>query len=126
MGGLGNGILKVVSIEWLQHASVFYWGDCDAAGFGILGRLRARLPNVVSVLMDQVTLDRYRRLAIPDRTNLIVTTENLTANLTADEQATLLMLRGSGDRLEQEKLPIELVHAKFKEAFASKYTVVIE
>ena len=121
MGGLGNGILKVVSIEWLQHASVFYWGDCDAAGFGILGRLRARLPNVVSVLMDQVTLDTYRSLAIQDRTNQIVTVENLTSYLTADEQATLRSLNSSGDRLEQEKLPIELVHAKFEEAFASKH-----
>jgi hypothetical protein len=121
MGGLGNGIQKVASIEWLQRATVLYWGDCDAAGFGILGRLRARLPNVVSVLMDQVTLDSYRRLAIPDRTNLIVTTENIAENLTADEQATLLMLISSGERLEQEKLPVELVHAKFKEVFASKY-----
>ena len=120
MGGLGNGIQKVASIEWLQHARVFYWGDCDAAGFGILGRLRARLPNVVSVLMDQVTLDTYRSLAIQDRTNQIVTAENLSTNLTKEEQATLLSLISSGERLEQEKLPVDLVHAKFEEAFASK------
>ena len=121
MGGLGNGILKVASIEWLQRATVFYWGDCDAAGFGILGRLRARLPNVVSVLMDQVTLDSYRSLAIPDRIHQINTTENIASNLTADEQATLLSLINGGERLEQEKLPVELVHAKFEDAFASKY-----
>ena len=121
MGGLGNGIHKVASIEWLQDATVFYWGDCDAAGFEIPGRLRARLQNVVSVLMDQLTLDTFRNLAIQNRAIEIVAAENIAVHLAADEQAILLSKITCGERLEQEKLPVAWVHAKFEEAFASEH-----
>ncbi len=115
MGGLGNGIQMVASIEWLREARVLYWGDCDVAGFGILSRLRERLPNVVSVLMDQVTLDTYRALAIPDKTNSVVAKEHLTT----DERATLSSLINSGARLEQEKLSAFYVNTKLNQTLAA-------
>jgi hypothetical protein len=120
MGGLGNGIQMVTSIEWLREARVLYWGDCDVAGFGILSRLRERLPNVVSVMMDSETIDSYIAIAIPDKTNSIVAKENLTT----DEQATLSSLINSGVRLEQEKLPAYFVNNNLNHAYAAMSAVL--
>jgi hypothetical protein len=108
MGGLGNGIQSVASVEWLQEAKVFYWGDCDVAGFGILSRLREQLPNALSVLMDSETVDLFITLAIPDKTNPVVAIENLTT----EEKATVLKLINNRIRLEQEKLPAYFVNTK--------------
>ncbi len=41
------------SLPWLRDADIIYWGDLDTYGFAILNRLRARIPQTRSVLMDR-------------------------------------------------------------------------
>lgn len=57
--GDGNGPGAVPDLAWVQQASrVVYWGDMDGKGLEILASYRARIPGLVSILMD---LDDYRR-----------------------------------------------------------------
>lgn len=54
--GLGYGLERLREIPWLHDSALWYWGDIDTHGFGILNRLRASLPHARSLLMDRPTL----------------------------------------------------------------------
>jgi hypothetical protein len=54
--GSGFALGSVAGLSWLQDKRITYWGDIDTYGFVILNRLRARFPDVTSVLMDTETL----------------------------------------------------------------------
>lgn len=58
--GKGFDIDRVGRLTWLQCVPVTYWGDLDTHGFAILDRLRAWLPQTMSVLMDRETLVAHR------------------------------------------------------------------
>lgn len=105
---LGNHLNVLDEIGWLDGARNLYWGDLDRAGFTLLSRARARLPRLVSVLMDPVTLEEHRALAVEDETR----TDRPDPNLTDIETAALAALsaeQGRYLRLEQERLPSPFV-----------------
>lgn len=54
--GAGYGFEVLARAQWLHQREVYYWGDIDTHGFAILDQLRAHLPHVQSLLMDQATL----------------------------------------------------------------------
>lgn len=54
--GAGYGFEVLADARWLHDCRLYYWGDIDTHGFAILDQLRARLPQVQSVLMDRATL----------------------------------------------------------------------
>lgn len=54
--GAGYGFEVLAGARWLHGCRLYYWGDIDTHGFAILDQLRARLPQVQSVLMDRATL----------------------------------------------------------------------
>jgi hypothetical protein len=54
--GSGFALSGLARLPWLLAKDVVYWGDIDTHGFAILDRLRARLRNVRSMLMDRETL----------------------------------------------------------------------
>lgn len=58
--GSGFALGSVRGLTWLQARRILYWGDLDTYGFVILNRLRARYPEVTSVLMDHDTLLAHR------------------------------------------------------------------
>jgi hypothetical protein len=58
--GLGYSVRALGAIPWLHRIPVYYWGDIDTHGFAILGSLRATLPTVQSLMMDQATLFAHR------------------------------------------------------------------
>jgi len=60
--GSGYGIDRLAGIDWLRERDVVYWGDIDTHGFAILDRLRAALPAVRSLLMDETTFQAHRYL----------------------------------------------------------------
>ena len=60
--GLGYGLERLSEIPWLRKLDVYYWGDIDTHGFGILNRLRTSLPHAKSFLMDRETLEAHSRL----------------------------------------------------------------
>jgi len=109
--GLGYGLDRLSEIPWLGNCAVYYWGDIDTHGFGMLHRLRHRFPAVQSLLMDRDTLLAHRHLwgtepvahryaGEPDR-------------LTAEERLLFEDLRhdrlGERVRLEQERIAFGFV-----------------
>lgn len=100
--GWGDNSIAVARFPWVQNARrVIYWGDLDPDGFDILARFRAECP-CESLLMDHVSLGRWRDLAVPHAADGSVDV----AQLTAHERAALDILRRDGLRLEQERIPM--------------------
>lgn len=105
----GYAIHGLAELPWVRNArDVRYWGDIDTHGLAILGRLRGRLPQVRSLLMDEETLLRHRNLWVqepdPHRAEWI-------EHLDECEQALYRDLRvdrwGVRLRLEQERIDWE-------------------
>jgi len=104
--GLGYGLDRLADIDWLHHVDVWYWGDIDTHGFGILNRLRAGLPHARSFLMDRETLEAHRDLWVTEPADKRYDGEP--TRLTEDEYALFSDLRhdrlGERVRLEQERI----------------------
>jgi hypothetical protein len=60
--GLGYGLDRLGSVDWLRDNAVWYWGDIDTHGFAMLDRLRALLPHARSLLMGKDVLLAHRPL----------------------------------------------------------------
>ena len=109
--GSGFDVLRLGRLPWLQGDDVVYWGDLDTDGFVILDGLRAVLPRVRSILMDNDTLlahqSQWTTDPKPSRRDL--------DRLTADEHAVYRQLRdnslGTSVRLEQERVRYDSVVA---------------
>jgi len=103
--GLGYGVGALGRLPWLTQAECIYWGDLDTHGFAILNRVRACLPNAVSVLMDQATLMSHRSLWVEEKEQFGALALPL---LTVEEQAVYQGLKqhrwGLNVRLEQERI----------------------
>ncbi len=104
--GLGYGLEPLARTAWLRGLEVWYWGDLDTHGFGILHRLRATLPEARSFLMDRETLEAHRALwgrEPPDKRY-----GGDPTRLTSSERALFDDLRhdrlGERVRLEQERI----------------------
>ena len=102
--GRGFDVYAAGRLPRLADADVLYWGDIDTHGFAILDRLRARLPQARSVLMDRETLLAHRdRWVGEDRPTAAVL-----ARLNPDERDLYAELvsdaLGEGVRLEQERI----------------------
>jgi hypothetical protein len=104
-----NGNLAPLrDLGWARQARhLTYWGDLDTEGFTILSAFRALGYPARSVLMDEATLIRYRRLAIEDTAT---PNRGVLGHLTQREYDTwqgLLSDRwGHRLRLEQERIPL--------------------
>lgn len=112
----GYAIDRLNELPWVCDAdAVHYWGDLDTHGLAILGRLRGHLPQVRSVLMDEVTLLDHRSLwgtePQPHRAEVI-------DHLEAAELALYRDLRrdrwGVRVRLEQERIGWDLAWARIR------------
>lgn len=105
---LGYGIDALAKLPWVSRAECVYWGDLDTHGLRILSRVRALLPHVSSILMDEQTLLAHRALwgeEAEQSSNI-----ELPA-LSADEQLLYQRLKqhhwAVNVRLEQERIPWE-------------------
>ena len=102
-GGFG-GLDRLRHTTWLHQCSVHYWGDMDTHGFAMLDQLRAYLPQVKSLMMDEATLmqhqDHWGHEAQAQQRDL--------PRLTDGERAVYDLLRDNrlrvGLRLEQERI----------------------
>jgi hypothetical protein len=107
--GLGYSVDLLSSATWLSNAHIHYWGDIDTHGFAILDRLRAKFPNVHSLLMNRDTLLAHRSLwgreEVPSRAAL--------SRLDPEEQGLFDDLvhdrLGEKVRLEQERVSYALL-----------------
>jgi len=57
--GEGFKASTLEAVPWLADRELVYWGDIDTHGFHILDQLRARFPEVASLLMDEATLTAH-------------------------------------------------------------------
>jgi len=102
--GAGYGFEVLAGARWLLSRSIYYWGDIDTHGFAILDQLRARLPQVQSLLMDKATLLAHATQWGDEPQPLL---RDL-SRLTVEERALFDELRDNrlrvGVRLEQERI----------------------
>lgn len=102
--GAGYGWDALARSHWLKNCSIYYWGDIDTHGFGILDQLRGHFDHVVSFLMDRATLDAHAAIWGSEDKPLRVDLHRLTN----DEKALCDDLRDNriraGLRLEQEHI----------------------
>lgn len=102
--GAGYGWDALARSHWLKSCSIYYWGDIDTHGFGILDQLRSHFDHVVSFLMDRATLDAHAASWGSEDKPLRVDLDRLTI----EESALYDDLRDNriraGLRLEQEHI----------------------
>ena len=104
--GSGDALANWRGVEWLQSTECHYWGDMDAHGFAMLARLRGFLPHAHSLLMDRITLELHRVLAVTDETRNPAFD---TSRLCPSETDVFTSLSEERIRLEQERLPMDYV-----------------
>lgn len=98
--GNGYAAAELAGVAWISRSRVLYWGDLDSHGFAILGRLRAALPQVESLMMDEATWTAFKALAVAEPQPF----KGLIGHLTASEHRALTRLRAGDHRLEQERI----------------------
>lgn len=106
---LGFALTRLTDIDWLHSKKIYYWGDIDTDGYGMLDQLRAYFPHVESFLMDKQTLLAHHSQWVVDGTpskrelqRLLPDEQEVYQLLLRDELAVQL-------RLEQEKVSYHLV-----------------
>ncbi len=108
--GMGMATEVLDSIIWMKRIPIYYFGDLDAHGLAILGRVRSHFPQVQSILMNEQTFRSWGHLSIQD--------PNLNAPepicLTKTEQKLFEILREKRLRLEQERIPIAEVNGELE------------
>lgn len=102
--GGGFKVSTLESVPWLADRELVYWGDIDTHGFRILDQLRARVPGVRSVLMDEATLTAHLDRVVSEDSPTSVALDHLT-----EDEATLYRdlvedRFGPAVRLEQERI----------------------
>ncbi|AEK56747.1 hypothetical protein A5904_00465 [Acidithiobacillus caldus] len=102
--GAGYGWDALARSHWLKSSAMYYWGDIDTHGFGILDQLRGHFDHVVSFLMDRATLHAHAVFWGSEDKPLRVDLHRLTI----EERALYDDLRNNrirpGLRLEQEHI----------------------
>ncbi|NNM51230.1 MAG: hypothetical protein HKM02_03260 [Pseudomonadales bacterium] len=102
--GAGYGWEALACSYWMNDCSIYYWGDIDTHGFGILDQLRGYFGHVESFLMDRATLDAHAVVWGYEDRPLVADLHRLTS----EERALYDDLRDNrirlGLRLEQEHI----------------------
>jgi len=107
--GCGRNLAWLGAV-WCGQRELAYWGDLDSWGLLLLAEARQQQPHLQAVLMDRATFKAHARHHAV--TEPRPAAEQPPAELSAEETALYLDLLGDvRGRLEQEKLPVEAVHA---------------
>ncbi len=113
MGGLGYSIAMFFDIAWLATNELYYWGDLDVDGFRILANLRDRFPQTQSLMMDTVTLQKFRSAITSGNQAMF----DCPTCLNEDEREAFEACCLHNWRLEQEHIPqshvVEILRHKF-------------
>jgi hypothetical protein len=120
-GNAAPGLLP--QVPWIAGATTaVYWGDMDAAGYEIVDRLRARMPQLATVLMNRAAYEQYERYgtSVDERGNALkVGPPKPCPNLTPDERAVYEKLTDPAwtrhRRIEQERIPLSTALANLRE-----------
>jgi hypothetical protein len=118
MGG-GFAVTELASVRWLNNVPVVYWGDIDAAGFGILNAFRANFPHVESFLMGEEALHAHQEFWTEDPKQEFRTLPNLSPGEDAIYRRLASGQLGPTVRLEQERIEWQWAWAKLRELIDS-------
>ena len=99
--GSGKAASLLPRCRWMHSADLFYWGDCDEAGYGILSALRGHFPKLRSLFMDEVTWTRWSHLAVAGKRDATAQHDHLDAS----ERMALKSVLAGPWMLEQERIP---------------------
>jgi hypothetical protein len=98
--GEGFTVHSLCAIPWLAQCPIFYWGDLDAHGFQILSLLRETFPHVISLMMDEATLQAFSDFWVEGTPCAV----QQLSHLTSEEHALFQHLARENIRLEQERI----------------------
>ncbi len=98
--GQGKRVSTLRDLVWLNTTGIFYWGDLDVDGFGILSNLRDKFAHVRSIMMDEQTFLTFEQYSVSNKPSA---TPKLN-NLTPDETQMYYWLMTNQRRLEQEHI----------------------
>jgi len=106
---LGCGLdLAWTAAEWLSAKNIFYWGDIDTWGLKCLAQVRQNHPDVKALMTTEKIFDEYVKHSVkePNPSDSIAP-----SGLTISEQKLYeRLLTEERGRLEQEFIPLEIVH----------------
>lgn len=102
--GEGFKAAALESVPWLSERELVYWGDIDTHGFRILDQLRARVPRVRSLLMDEATLVAHLDRVTCEDSPTSVALEHLTPEESNVYRDLVEDRFGQSTRLEQERI----------------------
>ena len=113
IGGVGWAIGQLFEkCPWVQNIkSIYYWGDCDMAGYGILNMVRGYHHTVQSLLMDNLDKIKFTRM-VKDNNSTI--SPDALINLTTDEMTACKFVKREHIRIEQERIEPEFVKNTLK------------
>lgn len=103
-----------LNAAWLNDKRVAYWGDIDTWGLLILSDVRARLGNIIPLMMDHETLHLHEDRMVTEPTSV----DNCPPFLTASETKLFHDLKSNcfkASRLEQERLSADYIQRKLQE-----------
>jgi hypothetical protein len=109
--GKGYAVTRLAQIEKLHQTQTYYWGDIDQHGFEILASIRSHLPKTFSCLMDEDTLNECSDQASVENVDGTLPADFVSSHLLVTEKALWEKCVDHHLRLEQERIPRELVIA---------------
>lgn len=107
--GSGCKVENLKNTKWLSNLEILYWGDMDVQGFEILSQMRNYFPKTKSILMDEITFDKFF-----ENDSGTLSRVNKQLDLTKTEMIIYEKIKTNNWRLEQEKIPLEYVKTKMK------------
>ncbi|PVY40879.1 Wadjet anti-phage system protein JetD domain-containing protein [Pontibacter virosus] len=103
--GKGFAVESLKEAAWLSSKNICYWSDLDVQGFQMLSQLRSYFPQTRSMLMDRKVLEDYKEYIVKG------TPSNCQSlpHLTEEERNLFELLSAENLRLEQERIPQQVV-----------------
>jgi hypothetical protein len=110
--GGGYAVSVLGGLDWLHERRLVYWGDIDTHGFRILSRLRGLFAHCESMLMDTRTLLANLERIVDEPSPLTEQLDHLTMSEAQLYQALREDRYGSAVRLEQERIPLDILRTE--------------
>ena len=111
--GQGNAVRSLGQAPWLRTKPILYMGDLDHAGYQMVAGLRRDgLQHLTTTLMDLRTAETLQDYWVEDTSYKAA--EQIGPGLTSQEIAAQQQLAKGPWRLEQERIPFDLLVAKLQ------------
>ena len=107
--GSGYGAQVLKDVVWLQDKNLYYWGDIDADGFAILSQMRSYFPAIISLFMDEETVQDFSHFSV---VNSELSPLKQLEHLDPEEQKLYEKVHKNQFRLEQERINFKYVREK--------------